>query len=132
MPIRSTYMLPCRRILVWACTSIQRPPSTQRISQSQLSPVFHLTCLVLHFHPFLLSCGHLSENVDFLASIIRVFRGYSWLNSPSSFAMVATIAHPHSGACFKCSARGSSPFSHPSREFWQRKQATLSGLACVG
>jgi hypothetical protein len=111
-------------------------PASTICSSRQLYLTAHLkawpTCLVLHFHPFLFSCGHLLPNVAFLASIIRVLEGYSKLNSPSCFSIVATMAHPQSGECFKCSASGSSPFSHPSRDLWQRKHAALSGLVCVG
>lgn len=90
------------------------------------------TCLTLHFHPFFPSCGHLSAKVAFRAAIIVKLKGYSTLNTPSCFSIVATIAHPQSGECFKCSAKGSSSSSHPSRDLWQRKHATLSGLVWRG
>jgi hypothetical protein len=120
---------PCHHLPLLGCISIPSPPS---VIKHQFCPPSEdsaqHTCLILHFQPFLVSCGHLSANVAFRASIILTLAGYSWLKSPSCFSIVATIAHPQSGECFRCSTSGLSSSSHPSSALWQRKQATLSGL----
>lgn len=90
------------------------------------------TCLTLHTQPFLSSCGHLSANVAVRASIMVVFNGYSWRSPESCAPIDATIAHPHSGACLRCSTSGSSSSSQPSSDFLHRKHATLSGLTGDG
>ena len=119
---------PYHQIPLLGCISIPSPPSVSNINFVHRKDNTPLTCLTLHFQPFLFSWGHLSANVAFRASIILTLAGYSSLKSPSCFSIVATIAQPQSGECFRCSTSGSSSSSHPSSALWQRKQATLSGL----
>lgn len=131
-PMRNMYMLPYHHIQELVYISILHLPSSNSISKCRFSYDPRLTCLVLHFQPFFPSCGQWFPNVAFLASVILLLAGYSWLNSSSCCSIDATIAHPQSGECLRCSASGSSSSSQPSRDLWHKKQATLSGLAWVG
>jgi hypothetical protein len=120
----------CRHIIILGCrcifpSSVYHLAFLLALERGELT-MSH-TCFVLHFHPFLLSCGHLFAKVAFRASIIFVLEGYSILKTPSSVPMVATIAHPHSSDNLKCSTSGSSPLTHPSIDLWHKKQAQLSG-----
>jgi hypothetical protein len=133
MPANNRYTLQYRHTRESGCISSRHPPSMAIVNSAQINLSTRIsTCLILHFHPFLFSCGHLSAKVAFRASIILVLAGYSSLSSLSWRSTAATIAHPQCAECLRCSANGSSSSSHPSRDLWQRKHIALSGLLCVG
>lgn len=100
-------------------------------AQQRGIPGIH-TLSVLQSHPRFPSCGQ-EKNVALRASAIFELVGSSICAGSEVFRVIAIIiAHPHSGEKCRCSVKGSSPSSQPSRDRSQRKQVVLSGLSAVG
>lgn len=126
--IHNTDMLPSRPILV-SVDMTSLPQQAEALISFATFKTFlrsQHTCFVLHFHPFFSSCGHLSAKVARLASTMRSLPGYSFKSSSLRAWIETIIAQPQSEESFKCSSTGLSSSSHPTMDFSQRKQVTLS------
>ena len=123
-----------RSLLSDSKTTPMRPSEGRVLAKFVSLEISDLTFLILQVQPRLFSWGQLDPNVIIRALSKCSADIFSRISQPSSLSnsMATLIAHPQSGACFKCSTMALSPASHPSRLLWQRKHDVLSGLPSVG